>query len=106
MVKNFSFRKNIILGTNITSEILTTKHELISGYVHTKRDKFENTTFFYPDRPSVHTKTVFSVSAKRKFLKTLSKVDKLMWKPWLRVLVWTAKTEFFEYADVTTAMWL
>ena len=45
MAKNFSFRKNIILGTNITSGILTTKHELISGYIHTKRDKFENATF-------------------------------------------------------------
>ena len=34
----------------------------VLGYVHTKPDKFENATFFYPDRPSVHTKTVFSVS--------------------------------------------
>ena len=32
------------------------------GYVHAKPDKFENATFFNPDRPSVHTKTAFSVS--------------------------------------------
>ena len=38
------------------------------GYVHTKPDKFERNSF-YPDRPSVHTKTAFSVSEKGTFWK-------------------------------------
>ena len=43
-------------------------------YVHTKPDKFENATFFfYPDRPSVHTKTAFSVSKNGTFWKRSSK---------------------------------
>ena len=35
-----------------------------SGYVHTKSDKFEKATFFYPDRPSVHTKINLKTPAK------------------------------------------
>ena len=37
------------------------------GYVHTKPDKFKNVTFFYRDRPSVHTKTAFPVTENATF---------------------------------------
>ena len=35
----------------------------IQDYVHAEPDKFKNATFFYPDRPSVHTKTAFLLVA-------------------------------------------
>ena len=34
---------------------------------HTKRDKFENATFFYLDGPSVHTKMEFLMTENRPF---------------------------------------
>ena len=39
------------------------------GYIYTKPDKFENATLLYLDRPSVHTKTTFSVSKNGTFWK-------------------------------------
>ena len=74
---------------------------LYSGYVHTKPDNI-----FYPERPSVHTKTAFSVSENGTFWKRSPKWINLKALAKCVNIVWTAKTEFFEKTDVTTAMWL
>ena len=58
------------------------------GYIHTKQDKFYKATFFYPDRPSVHTKT-FLVTKNRTFWKCFPKHQ-------LGVLVWKAKRTFLK----------
>ena len=75
-----------------------------SGYVHTKPDKFENATFFIRIGLPSTLKRCFRCPKTELFENALQSGE--IRKPLLSVLVWTAKTELFENADVTTAMWL
>ena len=74
------------------------------GYVHTKPDKFGNATFFIRIGLPSTLKRCFRCPETELFENALQSGE--IWKPLLSVLVWTAKTELFENADVTTAIWL